>query len=184
MSFAIILGFFVLLYLFPSALAVSITKWSKDPVEVVRKVRNKNTGKVQKKKVKVQPNLEPKEAILCYIPIVSAMMVWKAVYGNFGWTKFVAPIIPIGVIFRIITVFFTQSELLFIVSFYALWVCMILHQLLYTIVYFVTARLYSFGIVTQVLCIILPEFAAYPLSSNVPKIMREIMEEEDETFGE
>ena len=179
----VIIGFLFLFYMFPAQLAMSITKWSKDPEVKIRKVKNK-AGHVVKKEVKVQPGLEPGESVVSVIPMLSACQVWKVLYGSFGWTKFVAALIPLGVVFRIAVVFLTQNELLFIVSFYVLWVCLLLHQLLYTIVYFITARMYSCGVITQILCIVLPEFAAYPLASNVPKVIKELRKEDEEAFGE
>lgn len=179
----ILIGFLFLFYMFPAQLATSITKWSKEPQIVMRKVKTKS-GRYVKKEVKVQPKLETGETITSIIPIMSACQVWRTLYGSFGWTKFVAALVPLGILFRVAVVFLSENSLLFIVSFYVLWVCLLLHQLLYTIVYFVTARMYSCGIFTQILCIVLPEFAAYPLMSNVPKVIKELREEDEESFGE
>lgn len=178
MFILLLIGIMFLLFMFPASLAMSITKWSKEPISVLRKVKTKS-GRIAKRTVKVQPKLEPVEVILCCIPILSACMVWKALYNRMGWTKFVAALIPIGFIFRVIVVFCTQSTLLFIISFYVLWACILAHQILYSVVYFVTARMYSCGVLVQILCLIFPEFAAYPLVSRVPKFMRELQESEN-----
>lgn len=177
MFIMMLIGILFLLYMFPASLAMSVTKWSKDPITVIRKVKD-SAGRIRKKRVEVQPKLAPTEVILCCIPLVSACMVWKALYNQTSWTKFVAGLVPFGFIFRIIVVFFTQNTLLFIISFYALWACILLHQILYTVVFFVTARMYSCGWFTQILCIVFPEFAAYPIVSRIPKYMKELRESE------
>lgn len=178
MAFALI-GFIILLYMFPASLAMSITKWSREPRTVMRKVRNK-AGIFVKRPVKVQDSLTLMEAITCCIPILSACKVWKALYDNYGWTKFVAPIIPVGIGFRLFVVFGTENATLYIVSFYALWLCLALHQILYALVYFITARMHQCSMVTQILCIIFPELAAYLLTSQVPKVLKAMWEEDSE----
>lgn len=175
----ILIGFLLLLYMFPASLAMSITKWSREPRTVMRKVRDK-AGKYVKRPVKVQDKLTPLETLTCCIPIVSACKVWKALYDDYGWTKFVAPIIPIGIGFRLFVVFGTENATLYVISFYVLWLCLALHQFLYALVYFITARMHQCGIGTQVLCIVFPEFAAYLLTSQVPKVLRAMWEEDSE----
>jgi len=175
----ILIGFLLLLYMFPASLAMSVTKWSREPRTVMRKVRNK-AGTYVKRPVKVQDRLTPAEAITCCIPILSACKVWKALYDKYSWTAFVAPIIPIGIAFRLFVVFTSENTMLYVVSFYVLWICLALHQMLYALVYFITARMHQCGFWTQVLCIVFPEFAAYLLTSRVPRVLREMWEDDGE----
>lgn len=176
---AVLLGFLFLLYMFPASLAMSITKWAREPKTVMKRVRSKS-GAYVKRPVKVQESLNPAEAITCCMPILSACKVWKALYDSYGWTKFIAPIIPIGVAFRIFVVLATDSTMLYIISFYALWLSLAMHQILYAVVYIVTARMHQCGFGVQILCILFPEIAAYLLTSRVPKVLRELWEDDSE----
>lgn len=178
----VLIGFLLLMYMFPASLAISVTKWSREPKTLIKRVRTSSGGTVRRP-VKVQENLSPQETLTCCIPILSACKVWKALYDTYGWTKFVAPIIPIGIAFRLFAVFATNNSLLYIVSFYVLWLSLALHQILYALIYFVTARMHQCGFGTQLLCIVFPEFAAYLLTSRVPRVLRE-MWEDDSVPGE
>lgn len=179
----IFIGFLILLYMFPASLAMSITKWAREPKVVNKKVKTKS-GKIVRKPVKVQEELTVAERLTCCIPILSACKVWKALYDRYGWTKFAAILIPIGIVYRCVAVFFTDSAFLYISSFFVLWFSLALHQILYAVVYFITARMHNSGIVTQILCIVFPEFAAYLLASQVPRVLKEMWEDEENELVE
>lgn len=175
------IGFIIMLFMFPAQLSMTMTRWARKPIKVKRKKKDKN-GTYHTKTYVTQPKLKPLEAIVCCLPYISAMKVWKSLYRSYGWTPFTSILSFIGVVFRVIVVFATRSELLFIISFWVFWASVLLLHLTYIITYVVLAHMYAMKWLVMLLCVVFPYGAAWYLNNTIPRIMREIREEEDDRF--
>lgn len=171
----------MLLLMFPSQLAMTLTKWAKKPLRKKKKFKDKN-GLVKTTIVEIQPPLKPGEIVLCCLPYMSAMMVWKSLYRRYGWTAITSIASIVLIVFRVVTVFFTTNTLLWIISFWAFWIGLLLFHLTYVISYIVTAYMYSMKAFIIIMCLIIPYGMAWYLNNNIPRIMKDIKEEEDDRF--
>lgn len=175
------IGIILMLLMFPAQLSMTMTKWSKKPIK--KKIRKRDkSGKPITKVVEVQPRLEPLEAIICCLPFISAMKVWKALYRKYGWTVITSVLSVLLIVFRLVVVFLTTNELLWIISFWGLWAGLLLFHLTYAVTYVVAAYLYSMKWLVMILCVVFPYGIAWYLNNNIPRIMRDIREEEDDRF--
>ena len=172
---------FALLMLYPAQLSMAMTRWTKKPVKIKKFVKGPG-GKRVPKVVSVQPDLKPGEAILCCLPYSSAMHIWKALYGKYGWTIIATGLSIIGIVFRLVSVFLTQNTGLWVVSFFALWIGILLFHLLYVVTITVTAYMYSMSWFVIILCVIFPYGVVWYLCPRTAAVMKDVQDEENDIF--
>lgn len=167
--------------LYPSQLAMTLTKWSKDPIKMKKSVKGPG-GKRIFKNVMRQPSLTIAEIMMCLLPYGSAIMSWKALYKKAGWTGLISALSIGLIIFRIVAVFTTLSTALWVVSFWLFWAGVLLFHLLYVITTCVVCHKYALSMWVFIVTLIFPYGAAYKLRVEVPRVMLEIRKEDDDTF--
>lgn len=177
----IYVGLIIMLLMFPSQLAMTLTKWSKKPKRVKKTYKDKD-GNKHSKIVSVRPKLKVDEVIKCCLPYGSAMMSWKAMYHTCGWTTITSIISLVVIVARVAIVFLTQSTLLWVVSFWAFWAALLLFHVTYAVTFVVVAYLYSANWVTIIATAIFPYGMAWILCNNVPRFMNMAAKEEDDIF--
>lgn len=171
----------LLLMLYPAQLAMIMTKWSKRPIKVKKIVKGPG-GKKIPKVVMRRPNPTMSERIKCCLPYGSAIMVWKSMCGSCGWTAIISILSMVAILFRIVVVFLTTAESLWIVSFWAFWIGILLFHLLYAITYTYTAYMYTLGLVVVIATFIFPYGLAWHMCTHVPRVMNAMEEEDNDIF--
>lgn len=168
----------LLLFMYPATVAMCMTQWSKKPIKVKRKVKSK-TGQMRVQVRNVQPKLKFGEMALCCLPYGSACMLWKSLYGTCKWTVIVSILAVSSIVFRVVVVFATLNETLFLASFFVFWIAILLTHIVYAVSYIAASRLLSLGLTYTIFSALFPYGVAFFMRMKIPKIMYQAAVEED-----
>lgn len=135
-----------------------------------------------KKKFKVKTSLSDK--LQAYCPLWQIVYTHMIYYGEPGWTAVVAFVV-IGLLFlRLMVFFFVPETVLLVITSIGSIVAILLHQLIYTIVYMDIAIMYGLPKALYVAIIIFPQCASVFMSHMLPEAMLRVSKEVDDTFKE
>lgn len=165
-AFGIFILFFALIYTFYGQFAVEVVRWCK-PI-----IKSKSTGKIK------APSISTEETIKCYIPIYQAVMVWKALYKTASVWK-VLSIVDAALIFVSLFIKFILpiNSLVMFIATIMVYIGVILHIVIYSVITAKCARLYGYGWFTTLGCILLPHVFCYTMKAGISKKMRTMHEE-------
>ena len=165
-----IILFFIALMIFPASFSSSA--WNA--------MHRKKKGKKY-----VTTPMSSFDMVLGILPFGSACVTHKAFYDEYGWTKYVAPMAPICFAYELVVTLspLSTNRWLLFSALIVFWIGVAIMQLLYTIVYFDIAHMFTFSFVTYVFIIIIPEVTACYLTSQVPRQMLAVEASVDDRFS-
>lgn len=110
-----------------------------------------------------------RQRLVSMLPIYQMVALHKTLYnGHAGYTFPLAILVPGLIALRLAVFFFTNSEVLLLITAVGVMLAIVIHHVLYAVMIFDVARMVQASMPVRVLCIILPYFAAFFLYEKVP----------------